>query len=53
MLSSLLGYNLGGKPEIPVTGSPTLDPIIAGIKANEINYIVVEDGQITDRADYV
>ena len=48
----LLGYNLGGKPGNPVTGSPALDPITAGLKANEINYIVVESGQIIDREDY-
>lgn len=35
-----------------MTGSPALDPIIAGLKANRINYIAIEDGVIVDRADF-
>ena len=52
VLNEILGYNLGGNPDNPMTGSPSLDPIIAGLNAHRINYIAIEDGQIIDRADY-
>ena len=52
VLSRVLGYKLGGKPGNYITGSPTLDPIISGLNHHEINYIVIEDGEIVDQADF-
>ena len=51
-LSELLGYRLGGNPANPVTGSPNLEPIIAGLEQNAVNYIVVEDGDIIEQKEY-
>lgn len=50
-LSYLLGYNLGGKPDNPVTGSPNLSPIVRGLRENDISYIVVEDDEIIDEGN--
>ena len=52
VLNEVLGYKIGESFGHPMTGSPALDPIIAGLKANRINYIAIEDGQIIDRADF-
>lgn len=52
VLNRILGYKLGGNPDNPITGSPTLDPIIYGLSRHEINYVVIEDGEIVDQADF-
>ena len=48
-LRDLLGYKLGGSPESPMTGSPSLAPMVRALKDNGIKYIVVENGWIIDR----
>lgn len=50
--SRVLGYKLGGKPGNYVTGSPSIEPIVHGLSNHEINYIVIEDGEIVDQADF-
>ena len=52
VLSRVLGYKLGGKPGNYVTGSPAIEPIVHGLSSHEINYIVIEDGEIVDQADF-
>jgi len=52
LASFLLGYKLGGGETNPVTGSPYLEPMIAGLKQNEQKYIVVENGEIIAQMDY-
>lgn len=51
-LNEILGYRLGGNPANPVTGSPNLDPIIAGLNHNAVSYIVIEDGEIIEQKEY-
>lgn len=51
-LSSVLGYNLGGSGNKPVTGSPKLEPIVDGLKHNAISYIVVDNGEMIDIETY-
>ena len=52
LLSRVLGYKLGGKPGNYVTGSPAIEPIVHGLSGHEINYIVIDSGQIVDQADF-
>jgi putative transposase len=52
MLNKILGYKLGGKPGNYMTGSPVIEPIVYGLSSHEINYIVIEDGEIVDQADF-
>ena len=52
VLSRVLGYKLGGKPGNYVTGSPAIEPIVHGLSSHEINYIVIEDGEVVDQADF-
>ena len=51
-VSDALGYKLGGNPSNPMTGSPALEPIVYGLNSQSISYIVVEDGEIVDSADF-
>ncbi len=51
-LNRILGYKLGGNPDNPMTGSPALEPLVYGLNNNEINYVVIEDGEIVDQADF-
>ena len=52
VLSKVLGYRLGGKPGNYMTGSPMIEPIVHGLSNHAINYIVIEDGEIVDQADF-
>ncbi|MBP3296046.1 MAG: hypothetical protein J6M27_05645 [Lachnospiraceae bacterium] len=47
-----MGYRLGGNPSNPVTGTPNLDAMVAGLTKNAVSYIVVEDGEIIDQEDF-
>ena len=51
-LSYLLGFNLGGKPENPMTGAPKLETITEGLKENSVSFIVVDRGEIIEKEDY-
>ena len=51
ILNDILGYKLGGNPDRPMTGSPSLDPIVSALKKTGYDYIVVEDAQIIDSSD--
>lgn len=51
-VSDLLGYRLGGSTDKPVTGSPNLEPITEGLRANAISYIIVEDGMIVEQREF-
>ncbi len=50
-VSYLLGFNLGGKPDNPMTGTPRLEAITDGLKDNFVSYVVVENGEIIDQED--
>ena len=52
VLNRVLGYKLGGKPGSYMTGSPAIEPIVHGLSSHEINYIVIDDGEIVDQADF-
>ncbi len=52
VLSRVLGYKLGGKSGNYVTGSPSIEPIVHGLSNHEINYIVIEGGEIVDQEDF-
>ena len=52
IVSRELGYRLGGNPSNPVTGTPNLDTMVAGLTKNAVSYIVVEDGEIIDQEDF-
>jgi hypothetical protein len=52
VLNKVLGYKLGGKPGSYMTGSPAIEPIVHGLSSHEINYIVIEDGEIVDQTDF-
>ena len=52
VLNRVLGYKLGGKPGSYMTGSPAIEPIVHGLSSHEINYIVIEDGEIVDQMDF-
>ena len=52
IVSRELGYRLGGNPSNPVTGTPNLDAMVAGLTKNAVSYIVVEDGEIIDQEDF-
>lgn len=47
-----LGYRLGGEPANPVTGTEYLERMLEGLDFYEVSYIVIEDGEIVDQADY-
>lgn len=52
IVSRLLGYRLGGSLERPVTGTPNLEPLLYGLKDNQVKCIVVEDGEIIMQETY-
>jgi hypothetical protein len=52
IVNRLLGYRLGGSSSNPMTGTPNLDAMVAGLTRNGENYIVVEDGEIIDQGDF-
>ncbi len=47
-VGALLGYNIGGSEEKPVTGSPKLDEIVNGLTKHKVNYIVVCNDKIIE-----
>ena len=48
IVNRLLGYNLGGNPSNPVTGSPNLDALVSGLVRNGESYVVIDDGEVID-----
>ncbi|MBR1471425.1 MAG: UvrD-helicase domain-containing protein [Lachnospiraceae bacterium] len=48
IVNRLLGYRLGGSPSNPVTGSPNLDALVAGLVRNGESYVVIVDGEVID-----
>lgn len=48
-IGRLLGYKLGGSADNPITGSPSLDDIVDALRAHNISYIVVDNGEIIEK----
>ena len=48
VLHDLLGYKIANDEKL-ATGSTNLEKIRDGLRKNEVNYIVVEDGEVIEK----
>ena len=48
----ILGYNVSESAGRPVTGSPSLDKIIGGLRHNRISYVAINGGEVVEIEEF-